>query len=96
MAAGGVVPRAAEGCVLRRRRRRARLTQSPSTASMLGGHPQLKDPAVVTESFDRVELSTETRGSVHVELQLLVKGFGIKGVEFAGLDGAEGGGEGAS
>lgn len=38
----------------------------------------------MTESVDRLELRTETRGIVHIEFQVLLRGFKGKGVEFAG------------
>lgn len=56
------------------------------STALLGGYPQLKDPAVVSTAAaaERVELTTETRGIVHVELQVLIRGMSDKAVEFPG------------
>ena len=50
-------------------------------AKLLGAHPQLEHPDLVTDpSVDRCELTTASKGLVHLELQVLVKGFASKGV----------------
>lgn len=50
-------------------------------AKILGCHPQLEHPDLVTDpEVDRCELKTASKGLVHIELQVLVKGFDKKGV----------------
>lgn len=51
--------------------------------ALLGGKPQLKHPEVVTDAgVDRCALRTVTSGTVHLEFQVLTKGFAEHGVTF--------------
>ena len=52
-------------------------------ASLIGATPQLKHPEIVTDTeTDRCELQAGTRGVVHLEVQVLAKGFAGHGVSF--------------
>lgn len=56
---------------------------SPLAASLIGATPQLKHPKIVTDTeTDRCELQAGTRGVVHLEVQVLAKGFAEHGVSF--------------
>lgn len=50
---------------------------------LVGGLPKLKDPTVLLRSGSRLGLNTKTTGIVHVELQLLHRGFNGTNIKFS-------------
>lgn len=47
----------------------------------LGGGAQLKTPDLVHNSIDRYRLQTETMGTIHLELSVILRNFTKFGVE---------------
>lgn len=47
----------------------------------LGGGPQLSNPELVSSTGDRYRLATETMGTVHLELGVILRNFNQFGIE---------------
>lgn len=47
----------------------------------LGGGAQLKSPDLVHSSIDRYRLQTETMGTIHLEMSVILRNFAKFGVE---------------
>ena len=52
------------------------------STAVLGSYPQLLDPEAVWSGKDRFDVRADTSGTVHIEFEILMKGFSGKGVEF--------------